>query len=89
MGIEWNDKFSSIIQLRELVTNQHPRKKYKRFERKMLHTVTGAISRRQNRNPWRRRTNKEFLTQTGQSISYDVRERRLTEAGHVARSNSS
>ncbi|CAH1397930.1 unnamed protein product [Nezara viridula] len=50
--------------------------------------IIGAIWD-QSTNTWRRKTNKELLTETGQSISHDMKARRLRWTGHVARSNPS
>ncbi|CAH1401212.1 unnamed protein product [Nezara viridula] len=53
-----------------------------------FYTLTGAISD-QSTNTWRRETNKELLTELGQSIFHDMKAQRLRWASHVARSNSS
>ncbi|CAH1402610.1 unnamed protein product, partial [Nezara viridula] len=51
-------------------------------------TITGVVWD-QIINTRRRKINKELLTETGQSISHDMKAQRLRWEGHVAPSNPS
>ncbi|CAH1406955.1 unnamed protein product [Nezara viridula] len=68
--------------------NRTLEKTIERFGRKILLTITGAIWD-QSTNTWRRKINNELLTETDQSISQDMKARRLRLARHVARRNPS
>ncbi|CAH1404093.1 unnamed protein product [Nezara viridula] len=46
------------------------------FARQILHTITGAVWDH-NTNTWRRNINKGLLTETGESISHDMKARKL------------
>ncbi|CAH1399362.1 unnamed protein product [Nezara viridula] len=67
-----NDQRAEIDQCKTFMTlTSTLEKSVERFERKILRTITGAICD-QSTDTWRRKTNKELLTETGQSISHDI-----------------